>query len=756
MVTAVAWAPDSQLVSCSDDKSLCKWSAEGEHVGNKITIDVYISHISWFPTVGKQSADMFAAACTDGTFRFFTRSGREEKKIKAHEGAVISVAWSHDGSTLLSAGEDGEVKIWSRSGNLRSVLASTGNSVYCCCWGPDDDQVAIGCGKTIMVKTVQVNRKNLQWNAHEGIVTCVDWNITNQNIVSGGEDCVFHVFDSFGRVLYTSKPLEHVITSISWSPNGEVFAVGSFNNIRLCDKTGWTHSKHRVASGSLMDMSWTSDGTQFAAAGGNGSVVFAQVVNRRLEWKNTEILLVEPRKISVQDAALETMEDLEFPRDRVVEVGIGFDMLIVATTQQCYVYNVQNLNTPIIFDIKAPPHFLHLCRKHFLTLDLVTGIQVISYEGRVASNLRFQGLRPEYLSKDMISLSPDMVCIVDTVDKKLVHIMDPLSGRLFSKLTHSCEVQNLCLNQHSLGTQDRLLAFTDKNNDLFVAALGGVTSGQSSSNTPTFKLHGHIDSFQLNDETDVLVALSDGQLHAWYHPGAPFVDKDLLPLTHMVIDGAEAGRNAQIVAYTGTRISVRKVDGSVIFSSTSVDIDLLYELSRAGKWDESLRLCRHQKSQHLYATLAAMALAKKQLETVEMCLAQLNEVAKVEYIQYIKDIPSEEGRQAELALYRRQPNEAERILLQATPPLVYRAVMMNIHLYRWTRALDIAVKYRSHVDTCLGYRQKFLEQFSRRETEQKFLQYANQVTVDWDAIKAKKHSELEDERGRSGGSSMRK
>ena len=448
---------------------------------------------------------------------------------------------------------------------------------------------------------------------------------------------------------------------------------------------------------------------------------------------------------------------LNFYRDRVVEVGVGFDMLIVATTQQCYVYNMQNLNTPIIFDIKAPPHFLHLCRKHFLTLDLVSGIQVISYEGRVAANLRFQGLRPEYLAKDMISLAPDMVCIVDTVDKKIVHIMDPLSGRLFSKLAHTCEVQNLCLNQHSLGTQDRLLAFTDKNNDLFVAALGGVTSGGGNSNIPTFKLHGHIDSFLLNDETDVLVGLSDGQLHAWHHPASSFVDKDLLPLTHIVLDGAEVGRNAQIVAYTGSRISIRKVDGSVVFSSTSVDIDLLYELSRASKWDECLRLCRHQKSQHLYATLASMALAKKQLDTVEMCLAQLDEVAKVEYIQYIKSIPSEEGRQAELALYKRQPNEAERILLQATPPLVYRAIMMNIHLYRWTRALDIAIKYRSHVDTCLGYRQKFLETFSRRETDQKFLQYANQVTVDWDAIRAKKQSELDDEASRrGGGSSMRK
>jgi intraflagellar transport protein 80 len=129
---------------------------------------------------------------------------------------------------------------------------------------------------------------------------------------------------------------------------------------------------------------------------------------------------------------------------------------------------------------------------------------------------------------------------------------------------------------------------------------------------------------------------------------------------------------------------------------------------------------------------------------------------QVEYIQYIKAIPSEEGRNAELALYRRQPNEAERILLQASPPLIFRAVMMNIHQYRWARALEIAVKYRSHVDTCLGYRQRFLEQFGRRETDQRFLQYANQVTVDWDAIRAKKQKELDDEMMRHGGGGSRK
>ena len=99
----------------------------------------------------------------------------------------------------------------------------------------------------------------------------------------------------------------------------------------------------------------------------------------------------------------------------------------------------------------------------------------------------------------------------------------------------------------------------------------------------------------------------------------------------------------------------------------------------------------------------------------------------MEYIQYIKTIPSQEGQQAETALFRRQIDEAERIFLNATPPLVYRAVKMNIRFYRWARALDIALKFRSHVDTVLGYRQRFLEQFQKRETDQRFIQYASQV-----------------------------
>ena len=704
-----------------------------------------------------QTTEIFALACTDGSFKFVSKSGREEKNVKAHEGAVIFVKWSHDGGALVSGGEDGDVKIWSKSGNFRSNIASTGVAVYDACWGPDDDQVLYTNNNMLMIKTVQASRKNLQWKAHDGVVLKVDWNVANNLIVSGGEDCTYKVWDSFGRQLFTSRPMEHVVTAVAWCPSGECFAVGSFNMLRLCDKTGWTASRERIEAGSVMNVAWTSDGTQLAGACGSGDVLFAQVVDRRFDWKNYEVTLLGPLKLRVQDVANETLEDLEFARDRVVEIGIGFDMLVVATTTQCFVYSLQNLNTPIIFDIRAPPHFIKVCKRHFLTLDQVSGLQVISYEGRVLCSPKFQGLRPDYISKDMVSLSADTVVVVDSADPKNIQILDSTTGRQLGKLQHSCEVTHVNLNQHVLGPQERLLAFCDRNRDMYVSNLmaSGQVGGKGQPKIPSLKLHSHVESCIFSDETDVLVGLADGRLHSWYQPGVAFIDRDLLPLTTDSSEAQEYGRGAQILGLSGSRIIIRKIDGGVVFASTNIDVSLLYELSRSNKWEESMRLCRHQKSPHLWACLAALSLSKRQLSIAENALAELNEVAKVEYIQSIKSIPSEEGRNAELALFRRQPDEAERILLQANPPLVYRAIKMNLLLYRWTRALEIAVKNKTHVETVLAYRQRHLEEFNKTENLSKFQQMAGSVNFDFDSVMSMEQEELRNE-GRRGGGNPRK
>lgn len=74
-----------------------------------------------------------------GRFLLVSKTGRVEKTVDGHKGAVLGIRWAvPDGSALLTCnegegrifyyshywivGEDGAVKIWSRTGMLRTVL----------------------------------------------------------------------------------------------------------------------------------------------------------------------------------------------------------------------------------------------------------------------------------------------------------------------------------------------------------------------------------------------------------------------------------------------------------------------------------------------------------------------------------------------------------------------------------------------------------------------------------------------------------
>ena len=47
-------------------------------------------------------------------------------------------------------------------------------------------------------------------------------------------------------------------------------------------------------------------------------------------------------------------------------------------------------------------------------------------------------------------------------------------------------------------------------------------------------------------------------------------------------------------------------------------------------------------------------------------------------------------------------DEALQILLSSK--LFYRAIKLNIKLYRWEKALELALTHKTHVDTVVAYR----------------------------------------------------
>jgi intraflagellar transport protein 80 len=118
-------------------------------------------------------------------------------------------------------------------------------------------------------------------------------------------------------------------------------------------------------------------------------------------------------------------------------------------------------------------------------------------------------------------------------------------------------------------------------------------------------------------------------------------------------------------------------------------------------------------------------------------------------------------------MLRRPVEEAEGVLLSASPPLLYRAIKLNINAGRWLRALELAqgpVGRGAHCDTVLCYRARHLEAVgggsggaAAVETLAPFLAASATLPTargDWPAVKARKDAEKARERERAGAGAL--
>jgi hypothetical protein len=196
------------------------------------------------------------------------------------------------------------------------------------------------------------------------------------------------------------------------------------------------------------------------------------------------------------------------------------------------------------------------------------------------------------------------------------------------------------------------------------------------------------------------------------------------------------GKNCTLLHFTDSRLSVRKSDGALQFAAVNPAPAYVHRYCAQGQWTKAVRLCRwgatsssasssssasasassavssassaasalasasssaagggaavgvgvgvgSGKDEVMWSTLAVLSIHSQQLDTAEIALAALDEVDKVQFVQYMKGVPCVEARSAELLLYRRRPDDAEALLLQSK--LLWRAIQLNVRTFRWHR-----------------------------------------------------------------------
>jgi len=155
--------------------------------------------------------------------------GRDRVLLPPH-GQAVSLAFSPNAKQLLSASQDGTVRIWNAATGalLRSLKAGEGG-VLQAQFSPDGTSVAAaGADGTVRIWHLDGGDSEVLYG-HDGPVTSVDFNDDGSQIVSGGKDGTVRVWDVVdsdrARVVLSTRAGE--ITGVALRRDGRVMSGAS-------------------------------------------------------------------------------------------------------------------------------------------------------------------------------------------------------------------------------------------------------------------------------------------------------------------------------------------------------------------------------------------------------------------------------------------------------------------------------------------------------------------------------------------------
>uniref|UniRef100_A0A0K0FCC8 Intraflagellar transport protein 80 homolog (inferred by orthology to a human protein) n=1 Tax=Strongyloides venezuelensis TaxID=75913 RepID=A0A0K0FCC8_STRVS len=742
-VTAVTWIDSEDAITCGDDEQLLLWNTNNFENKQLMTLrgnfptSIQLSNGTSQISNKKSIKDGIIISTAGGKI-IIVKNNKIEKTINAHEGACLSVKWSDDGSSFVSCGEEGTIKMWSKNGMLRSVLARCDNSIYTMAWSPDSSKILYCSGEYCCIKSLKIPIQPSKWKAHDGIITCCDWSSTSNLIITGGEDCKYRVWDGLGRIIYTSLSHDYPITSLSWNPDGNLFVVGSFNLLRLCDKLGWSHSLEKFMVGSVMSVEWSKDNTQIIVGTASGHIIYGQLIGQRLTWNNLEVNMIKKNGVEVKDILSETMIEKLETRERIVCLSLSFGYMVVVTTKQIYIYCSKNWNSPTIIDLKEEKGSTVIQSSRFFLLIELSSLEIYGYEGRLQTTIKsLNNINKKPLSEKVIALSDDVVGVRDCDNNKLIHLFDTTNGKTIGdgKIEHQQDIIEICIDVVG-STLQRKIAFIDVNNDVYINLVNsfGLTDQK-------YKLASSVKQIMFHDKSPMFLCLQEsGKILIFTYPNISFIDGELLSDSIITIDLKGIGSLPSLVNFSGENICVLKSNGAFVSYSVPPSIQSLFNCINNSKWDQAIRVCRNVKEPYLWSILAGISVAERNVFIAEMAYSELEKADRVLFLSQIRKEKNTNLKNALFAMFAGRISEAETILLQSK--YYFRAIFLNIQMYRWERALQLALQYNMHIDTVLGYRQRYLADIGVEETNEKILQQYSEVEVDWVHIQRSISNEL--------------